>query len=126
MTDEKKDLVLKKPDVPKEVLQITQAIENGLVQNARMEWKSDGSVTFSADSVDGHSRIIVEKQQITTGFEIETTARVMRKKGQDRLSIVKALREKGMTQAEIARYTMTSQKTVSNDIRYLKENGDLR
>jgi hypothetical protein len=47
--------------IPSEVKDIAEAISNGEVKNAKMEWRDDGSVSFSADSPDGKSRITMEK-----------------------------------------------------------------
>lgn len=109
--------------IPAEVKDIANAIANGQVKNAKMEWRSDGAIVFSADSPDGKSRIIMEKIEVT-GFTEETRVTVAKPRNLDeRLDRVKVLRKRGLTQVEIAKRTMTSQKTVSNDIQELKRRG---
>ena len=44
---------------------------------------------------------------------------------EERLQRVEVLHKRGMTQEEIKKITMTSQKTVSNDIKVLKRRGIL-
>jgi len=112
-------------DIPAEVKDIARAIAQGQVKNAKMEWRSDGSVAFSADSPDGKSRILMEKIQFA-GMTEEAKVSVSKPTDlEERLQRVEVLRKRGMTQQEISKYTMTSQKTVSNDIQRLKERGVL-
>ncbi len=109
--------------IPTEVKDIANAIANGQVKNAKMEWRSDGAVVFSADSPDGKSRIIMEKVEVA-GLTEESRVTVAKPHDLDeRLERVEVLRKRGMTQVEIAKRTMTSQKTVSNDIQELKRRG---
>jgi len=111
--------------IPMEVKDIAEAIANGQVRNAKMEWRSDGSVIFSADSPDGRSRIIMEKLQFA-GVTEESKINVSKPMNiEERLQRVEILRKRGMTQEEIKKITMTSQKTVSNDIKLLKKRGIL-
>lgn len=120
MTDQ---LPVPKPKIPVEIHEIAQAIAEGQVKNAKMEWSADGRVTFCADSADGASRFILEKQEIG-GVTSELKINVPQPNDrEERLRRVKVYREKGMTQSDISRFTMTSQKTVSNDIKELKRRG---
>ena len=110
-------------NIPTEVKDIAVAIANGQVKNAKMEWRSDGSVAFSADSPDGKSRIIMEKFQFA-GVTEESKINVSKPTNrEERLQRVEVLYKRGMTQEEIKKITMTSQKTVSNDINELKKRG---
>lgn len=112
-------------NIPTEVKEIATAIAQGQVKNAKMEWRSDGSVAFSADSPDGTSRILMEKIQFA-GVTEENKVSVSKPTHlEERLQRVEVLRKRGMTQQEISKCTMTSQKTVSNDIQKLKERGVL-
>lgn len=110
--------------IPTEVKEIAELIATGNVKNAKMEWNDDGSVKFSADSPDGSARITMLKHEflgITQESKISISKPASKK---ERLDRVKTLHKQGKTQTEIAHYTMTSQKTVSNDLQELK-NKDL-
>ena len=119
-----KELSLVPSNIPTEVKDIANAIAQGQVKNAKMEWRSDGSVIFSADSPDGKSRILVEKVQFA-GVTEESKISVSKPNIEERLQRVEVLHKRGMTQQAISKFTMTSQKTVSNDIHKLKERGIL-
>jgi Fic family protein len=109
--------------IPTEVKDIANAIAQGEVKNAKMEWRSDGTVVFSADSPDGKARIIMEKIQFA-GVTEESRINVSKPTNvEERLQRVEVLHKRGMTQTEISKITMTSQKTVSNDIQKLKARG---
>jgi hypothetical protein len=119
----KRDDSLIPSKIPTEVKDIATAIAEGRVKNAKMEWK-DGSVIFSADSPDGKARILMEKVKFA-GITEESKVSVSKPNREERLQRVAVLRKRGMTQMEIAQYTITSQKTVSNDIKKLIKRGDL-
>ncbi|MCX7066516.1 MAG: hypothetical protein NTW85_02290 [Methylococcales bacterium] len=107
--------------IPKEIKDIVESINNGDFKNAKMEWNDDGSVKFSADSSDGNSRIIMQKHEFS-GISQQSKTDITKPLGkEDRLQRVELLHEQGKTQTEISTYTMTSQKTVSNDIKELKK-----
>ena len=106
--------------VPREVHDIAIAISEGHVKNAKMEWK-DGSVIFTADSADGTARFLMEKQEFG-GVISERKVNIPKPTDrEERLERVLALKKQGKSQSEIAKFTMTSQKTISNDIKLLKE-----
>ena len=112
--------------IPTEVKEIAEAIASGNVKNAKMEWNDDGSVKFSADSPDGSARIIMHKHEFA-GISQESKINISKPSNkQERLERVQVLHNQGKTQTEIARYTMTSQKTVSNDIQELKQEGRIQ
>lgn len=107
--------------IPAEVRDIADAISKGEVKNAKMEWSDDGSISFSADLSDGSARIIMNKKEFV-GISQESTINITKPTNKnERLERIRILKAEGKTQAEIAKYTMTSQKTVSNDIKELKE-----
>ena len=111
--------------IPTEVQEIASAIANGQVKNAKMEWRSDGSVVFSADSPDGKSRIIMEKIEVAGLVEEKRVTVPKPRDREERLERVEVLHKRGLTQVEIAKRTLTSQKTVSNDVHRLKRRGVL-
>ena len=118
-----REISLVPSNIPTEVKDIATAIAQGQVKNAKMEWRSDGTVVFSADSPDGKSRILMEKVQFA-GVTEESKISVSKPSDvEERLQRVQVLSKRGMTQQEISKFTMTSQKTVSNDIQKLKERG---
>lgn len=120
-----REISLVPSNIPREVKDIANAIAQGQVKNAKMEWRSDGTVVFSADSPDGKSRILMEKVQFA-GVTEESKISVSKPTDmEERLQRVEVLHKRGMTQQEISKFTMTSQKTVSNDIQKLKERGVL-
>jgi len=109
--------------IPSEVKDIAEAIAKGDVKNAKMEWQDDGTVSFSADSPDGKSRITMEKVELP-GVSQEVKINISKPKSKkERLQRVKHFYNQNKTQNEIAYYTMTSQKTVSNDLKELRQSG---
>lgn len=113
-------LLVTTTNVPVEIHNIAQAIAEGCVKNAKMEWSMDGKVVFHADSADGKSRIILEKRTLE-GITLESKTSISQPSDkEERLRRVAALRKQGMTQHEISKYTITSQKTVSNDLKEIK------
>jgi len=109
--------------IPTEVKEIAEAIASGNVKNAKMEWNDDGSVKFSADSPDGSARITMHKHEFAGIIQESKTNISKPSSKQERLNRVRVLHKQGKTQTEIAHYTMTSQKTVSNDVQELKKKG---
>ena len=92
---------------------------------ARSQFTQDeNSVQFTADSADGKQRIIKHQNSIP-GLQREQTEYVQKQNPVQRRKVVKQLVSEGMKQTEIAKRTMTSQKTISNDIKVLKEKGRL-
>ncbi|EPN8252971.1 TPA: winged helix-turn-helix transcriptional regulator [Vibrio harveyi] len=109
--------------IPSEVKDIAEAIATGQVKNAKMEWNEDGSVSFSADSPDGSARITMQKHEFA-GVTQESKTDISKPANKaERLQRVEILKKQGKTQTEIAHFTMTSQKTVSNDIKELRAKG---
>jgi len=88
-----------------------------------MEWNDDGSVKFTADSPDGRARITMHKHEFA-GVSQESKINISKPGSKkERLERVQVLYKQGKPQIEIAHYTMTSQKTVSNDIQELRKKG---
>ena len=79
-----------------------------------------------ADSADGKSRLILEKESFGGVFSENKIDIPKPNDIEERLIRVKKMTEDGKTQKEISKFTMTSQKTVSNDIKKLKERGTLK
>jgi len=104
------------------VKEAVSAIDQGQVKTVKIEVNSNGNCSLFVDSHDGKSRFIIERQQ-NSGISLESKADVSKPKSvEERRQRVAFLRkEHGMTQQEISEYTMTSQKTVSNDIKKLRE-----
>jgi len=112
--------------VPVEVKDIAVAIAEGRVKNAKMEWLADGSVTFSADSPDGKSRIIMQKHEFSGVVEESKISISKPANKEERLERVAELRQRGWSQTKVSEVTMTSQKTVSNDEQELIRRGVLQ
>lgn len=112
--------------LPDEVLNIVNRISKGEVRNAKMEWSSDGSIDFTADSLNGQSRISITNRMLP-GVIQESKSHITRPVDkEERLERVLQLKKDGKTQKDISFFTMTSQKTVSNDIKELKALGKLK
>lgn len=112
--------------VPVEVKNIAVAIAEGRVKNAKMEWQADGSVTFSANSPDGKSRIIMQKREFSGVVEESKISISKPANKEERLERVAELRQRGWSQTKVSEVTMTSQKTVSNDEQELIRRGVLQ
>jgi DNA-binding NarL/FixJ family response regulator len=126
MSDENQLVVQSKISVVNiSVVKILQAlIEQGTVDNYKICQSSDGSITVKADSSDGMARIIQSQTQLE-GYTLTSTQHIVKQKPDARRRTVKELFKQGYTQTEIAEKTMYSQKTISNDIRKLKKDGEL-
>lgn len=109
--------------IPTDIKDIATSIAMGQVKNAKMEWHSDGTLVFSADSFDGGARIIMEKREFSGVVEHSKKEITKPISYEERLKRVASLKKRGLSQMEIRHYTMTSQKTVSNDIQELKKRG---
>jgi len=103
---------------------LAQAIKNGTVSNYEFSQASDGSIRFQADSPDGTQRVI-QTQQNANGYQRTSTERIQKQSPEDRRQTVKHLIGEGLTQSQIAQRTLYSQKTISNDVRRLREDGEL-
>lgn len=99
---------------------------NAVKQGASITFQQDGNKTvFTVDSPDGTQRMIRE-HTLMDGLFRQSTEIAQKQPIEQRREIVRHLAEEGLTQVEIAQRTMTSQKTVSNDIQFLREHGLLK
>lgn len=103
---------------------LADAIENGAIKEYKIEQNSDGSIVVKADSSDGMNRLI-QTQKVTEGYSRSLVEHIQKVPAQQRRQTVKQLTEEGFTQTQIAEKTMCSQKTISNDVKQLRNDGDL-
>ena len=98
---------------------LINAIENDEISQYKIEQSSNGATNIIIDSAD-KPKLIINKNIELNGYQSKTQVNVQKQKPDERRKIVEQLHAKGMTQAEIATHTMTSQKTISNDIEKIK------
>lgn len=85
------------------------------------EIKNDGeTTTVIIDSIDKKERIIDTKYAVN-GYSKESNTRIKKVNPSERRKIVEKLVKEGKTQSDISKETMVSQKTISNDIKKLKD-----
>lgn len=110
--------------VAKQLRNLAAKVESGQVSSYQIT-QDKHSVSFTADSADGRSRII-KKQHSINGLHRESSEHIEKAHSpKKRREVVAVLHAEGKTQVEIAKRTITSQKTISNDIRWLKEHGKI-
>lgn len=85
--------------------------------------KKNNKLTIKIDAPDGKSRKIFSYEEIGPGVNSSTTINTTKTSIEDRRNTVCNLYKQRRTQTEIASMTMTSQKTISNDIQKLKDQG---
>lgn len=124
MSDENPLAEQSKTNVANILRALASGIEQGTVSHYEIRQSSDGTFTCKADSSDGRNRIIQSQTQLE-GYTNISTQRIAKQKSDARRRTVKKLIEQGHTQTEIAEKTMYSQKTISNDVRKLQEDGDI-
>lgn len=103
---------------------LADQLESGNIRNFKIE-HSDNSIVVTADSNDGKERLIREQTAHGGGYVRNQTEHIKKQTPDQRREIVKGLAQEGKSQVEIAERTMVSQKTVSNDIKKLKDDGEL-
>jgi DNA-binding NarL/FixJ family response regulator len=119
------NLQVKQVKVPQEVIETIQTIESGNLGNIKMNFEN-GNFEFHAESSDGQEKIIIKKQYIP-GIILENKISVQKTNSiEERRERVLHFHKEGLSQTKIADLTMTSQKTVSNDIKSLKDMGKLK
>jgi DNA-binding NarL/FixJ family response regulator len=101
---------------------IADGIESGQISDYEITQTGKGFVNFMIDSSDGQDRLI-QQHKVIKGVSRKTIETISKQTKDDRLDTVRELFNEGMTQEEIAKRTMTSQKTVSNDLKILREEG---
>jgi DNA-binding NarL/FixJ family response regulator len=124
MSDENPLVVQSKTNVANTLRALASGIEQGTVGHYEIHQSSDGSITVKADSSDGMARVIQSQTQLE-GYTLTSTQHIAKQKPDARRRTVKKLIEQGHTQTQIAEKTMYSQKTISNDVRKLQEDGEL-
>jgi DNA-binding NarL/FixJ family response regulator len=111
--------------VPQEVIETIKTIESGNLGNIKMNFEN-GNFEFHADSFDGQEKIIIKKQSIP-GIISENNIFIQRPNSiNERRERVLHFYNEGLSQNKIADLTMTSQKTVSNDIKSLRCIGKIK
>ena len=103
---------------------LADAIEEGAIKEYKIEQNSDGSIVVKADSSDGMNRLI-QTQKVAEGYSRSLVEHIQKVPAEQRRQTVKQLIEEGFTQTQIAEKTMCSQKTISNDVKQLRNDGDL-
>ncbi len=106
--------------VAKQLSDLANLIQQGGVDYTLQ--KQGDRMVFTIDSPDGTQRMIREADSMT-GLVRETTEFATKLPLVQRRKVVRQLADEGLTQVEIAKRTMTSQKTVSNDIEVLRKQG---
>ncbi len=124
MSDENPLVAQSKTNVANTLRALASGIEKGTIGHYEIHQSSDGSITVKADSSDGKARII-QNQMDLEGYTHTSTQHIAKQKPDARRRTVKKLIKQGFTQTEIAEKTMYSQKTISNDVRKLQEDGEL-
>ncbi|WP_428739394.1 hypothetical protein [Sulfurimonas sp.] len=114
-----------KPKVPQEVLETIEYIANGNLRNIKMNY-NNGNFEFHADSYDGQKKFIIKKQHIP-GIISESKMLVQNPNSlNERRERVLHFHKEGLSQTKISELTMTSQKTVSNDLKFLRDQGKIK
>lgn len=87
--------------------------------------KRGAKITITIDSPDGLERIINSKETLP-GLKRATTEQVQKLPIDERRQLVKRLHlDEELTQSEIAARTLYSQKTICNDLKALRDRGEL-
>ena len=99
---------------------LVKAIENDEISQYKIEQTSDGITNIIIDSTNKSERIINSSMEMN-GYKSTTQTHIKKQKPDERRKIVKQLHKEGKTQVEIATHTMTSQKTISNDLKIIEK-----
>lgn len=109
--------------VAEQLLYLAEQVKSGAIKNYEFK-QTANSVTFTIDSADGRNRVI-EHQHVHPGLMRSTSEYIQKQTAKERRKVVKELNLEGFNQQEIARRTLRSQKTISDDIKKLKADGEL-
>ncbi|MBW7833629.1 MAG: hypothetical protein H3C29_10475 [Simplicispira suum] len=109
--------------VAEQLRDLATQVQSGAIKSYEFK-QTANSVTFSVDSADGSQRVI-KHQDVRPGLSRNSTEHIQKQSAEDRRTVVKELTLEGLSQQDIADRTITSQKTISNDIRKLKASGEL-
>ncbi len=102
---------------------LAEQVQTGAIRGYEFK-QTANSVSFTVDSADGKQRII-KKETVLPGLVRRQTDHVAQQPPAERRKVVKELAQEGLSQVEIAKRTLRSQKTISNDIQKLKDDGEL-
>lgn len=109
--------------VAEQLRDLAEQVQSGAIKSYEFK-QTANSVTFAVDSADGNNRVI-KHQDVRPGLIRNTTEHIQKQTAEERRQVVKDLKLEGLSQQEIAKRTMRSQKTISNDINKLKADGEL-
>lgn len=118
-----KELTTNKPklDLVKTLRNLADGLEDGSIDEVKVTTSSNGKIEVIADSNQGNDRTILTEKK-SPGYESSSVEVIKKSTPEERRKTVCLLKQEGLSQNEIAKRTNVSQKTISNDIKYLKEN----
>ena len=108
-----------KLDIVETLRNIANGLENGELDNVSINKHSNGSMEIITNK--NNERTIINEQKLP-GYDKSSVEIIKNQKPKDRRKTVCQLKREGLTQTEIAKKTNVSRKTISNDIKYLKDN----
>lgn len=111
-------------NIPEEIMSGLQALQYGKLNGVDIKSNKHG-FHLTAEDLDGN-RIIIEKHE-NNGIHRKTVTSVRTEENKSERQVqVAQLRSEGMSQAQIANHLGVSQKTISNDLREINEQGLFR
>jgi len=111
--------------VPQEVIDTIETIKQNDIGKVKVIFEN-GDFEFHAESHDGQEKIIIKRHSIPGVVSEDKTYIQKSASLKNRMEKVLHYYKKGLTQAKIADIVMASQKTISNDIKALKNMGKLK
>lgn len=109
--------------VAEQLRDLAEQVQSGAIKSYEFK-QTANSITFAVDSADGNNRVI-KHQDVRPGLIRNTIEHIQKQTAEERRRVVKDLKLEGLSQQEIAKRTMRAQKTISNDIKKLKADGEL-
>jgi predicted HTH transcriptional regulator len=104
---------------------LADLVESGHIRNYQISQDAQ-SISFIADAADGRRRVI-KHQHTLNGLRRESTEHIEKAaSAEERREVVAALYAEKRPQVEIAKRTMVSQKTISNDLKWLRQQGKIK
>ena len=116
--------VLTNTSVADQLHALANQIQAGTIRQYEFK-QTANTVTLTVDSADGNQRLI-QKREVLPGLVREQSEYIEKLTPAERRETVKKLVREGLSQNEIARRTLMSQKTISNDIQRLKDDGEIK
>lgn len=110
-----------KLDLAQTLRNIAVGLEDGSIDKVSLITKSNGDIEVVTDTNGGNDRTIIE-QKSSPGYDKSSIETIKKLAPEKRRETVCKLKQEGLSQVEIAKRTNVSQKTISNDIKHLKEN----